>query len=308
MLNQLYKKILLIIVLLSPLSLNAASFSGMVVFGDSLSDNGNLAVLPNYAFLNQAPYQHGFNNGQPAVAQLAQLLNLPLNPSLYLTGQVVGNNFAVAGARAAGNSAIDLSNQVNAFLGNQAGQATADKLYIIFIGGNDIRDMRNQTNDAQATALLNSASTNIKMALTKLIDAGAKNILVVNAPDIGMIPETQLLAAAYNNPALITKATENTTAFNKKLAQTVSVVEKKKAVDIIVFNLKGFFSSLAKNNKAYLFDNTKQACYSSDTFNYYPPCDATTMDSFLFFDEIHPSQRVHQRLGRALFAIVPEAN
>ncbi|SJM93174.1 hypothetical protein CRENPOLYSF2_3120001 [Crenothrix polyspora] len=32
------------------------------------------------------------------------------------------------------------------------------------------------------------------------------------------------------------------------------------------------------------------------------------MNSFVFFDEIHPTQRVHERLGRALFSVVPEAN
>jgi phospholipase/lecithinase/hemolysin len=69
MIKNLHKQILLCILLLAPLSLTAAPFSKLVVFGDSLSDNGNLATLvPEYNFLNAPPYQHGFNNGMPAVA------------------------------------------------------------------------------------------------------------------------------------------------------------------------------------------------------------------------------------------------
>ncbi|MEQ1740313.1 MAG: hypothetical protein ABL884_10415, partial [Methyloglobulus sp.] len=60
--------------------------------------------------------------------------------------------------------------------------------------------------------------------------------------------------------------------------------------------------------KAYHFFNTNEACYSSAFFGYYPICDSTKMDSFVYFDEIHPTQRVHERLGRALFSVAPEAN
>ncbi|MEQ1740603.1 MAG: hypothetical protein ABL884_11930 [Methyloglobulus sp.] len=62
MIKDLYKQILLCVFLLAPLSLTAAPFNKLVVFGDSLSDSGNLAILPDYNFLNAPPYQHGFNN------------------------------------------------------------------------------------------------------------------------------------------------------------------------------------------------------------------------------------------------------
>ena len=104
-----YAKILLGIFLLVPLTLTAGPFGKLIVFGDSLSDNGNLAATPEYSFLNNPPYNQGFNNGKPAVQQLAKLLDLPLSPSLYLLGGVVGNNFAVASARAAGDTASNCS-------------------------------------------------------------------------------------------------------------------------------------------------------------------------------------------------------
>jgi outer membrane lipase/esterase len=306
MITNLYKKILLCLFLLAPLSLTAAPFSKLVVFGDSLSDSGNLAILPDYNFLNAPPYQHGFNNGAPAVEQLAKLLNLPLTPSLYLSGGVFGNNFAVAGARAAGNSVIDLNTQLAAFLASQGGNAPDDTLYIIFIGGNDIRDMRNQTNEKAVHVILEKAIANISNTLTQLLDAGATHFLVVNSPDIGKIPETKALAAEDHN--LIRRASQSTFAYNKRLAETVQHIKKRKGGDFVLFDLLTFFNGIAGNGKAYHFFNTNAACYSSAFFGYYPICDSTKIDSFVYFDEIHPTQRVHERLGRALFAVVPEAN
>ncbi len=40
------------------------------------------------------------------------------------------------------------------------------------------------------------------------------------------------------------------------------------------------------------------------TFN--PACDSgTNFDTFVFFDEVHPTARAHERIGRALFIAVP---
>lgn len=306
MLTCLYKKFLLCIVLLAPLPLLAAPYTKIVVFGDSLSDSGNLASLPDYSFLNKSPYKRGFTNGVTAVVHLAKFLGLPLKPSLHLDGTVDGNNFSVAGARAAGNSGIDLNAQLAVFLKSQAGKARADTLYVIFFGGNDIRDMRDKP-EKVAAALLNKATSNIQSALSQLATAGATHFLVVNAPDIGSIPETHLLASA-GKPNLVKYASQKSSLFNKNLAQTVAQINKKKGVKIVLFDLLSFFKGLGDNGKAYNFNNSQQACYSTASFKYYAGCNDAKMNSFVFFDEIHPTQRVHERVGRALFSVMPEAN
>jgi len=313
---SMYKKILICIVLLVPLSLTAAPYTKLVVFGDSLSDNGNLAFaatipatgLEHYNFLNQPPYRHGFNNGDPAVLQLANLLNLPLTPSLYLVGLLEGNNFAVAGARAAGNLGIDLNAQVATFLASQAGVAPNDALYIIFIGGNDIRDMRDAADDKTARTILHNATHNIENALSQLHAAGANHFLVVNSPDIGKIPETRAKALASHNYHLIEQASRKTIAYNKELAETVQETKKQKDVSIVLFDLFKFFNGIVGNGRAYHFSNTKEGCLIMETTIYSTICDENKIDSFIYLDQIHPTQRVHERLGRALFAVIPEAN
>ncbi|NOT85975.1 MAG: SGNH/GDSL hydrolase family protein [Methylococcaceae bacterium] len=307
MMTRLYKKILLCVFLSTSLSLTAAPLNKLVVFGDSLSDNGNLAAVQDYSFLNLPPYHHGFTNGSPAVEQLATLLKTALLPSYYFSGTVYGNNFAVAGARASGNRVIDLNAQVGAFLWNQHGIAPNDTLYVIFIGGNDIRDMRDQANEITANTILNMASGNIQNALLQLHNAGANHFLVVNAADNGKLPETRLLAA-YSTVDLLKRGYQKTTAFNEKLEKTVESIEKSQGVDIELFDLMTFFNGILNHANPNHFSNATDACYSSVYFAYYPICDDSKMDSFVFFDEIHPTQRVHALLGHALFSEVSEEN
>lgn len=311
MINRLTKLLILCILLSVPLSSGAAPFKDIVVFGDSLSDNGNLAIVPGFEFLNQSPYNHGFTNGEPAVLQLAKLLNITLTPSLYLSGTVLGNNFAVAGARAAGaeiKKGIDLLDQVGAFLAKTGGDAPGDTLYIIFIGGNDIRDMRDQKNEKKAGFILKKAAQNISFVISQLIASGARNFLVVNSPDIGRLPETRLIAQATGNPGLILRANLKTRAYNETLAQTVNFIEKRNHIDIVLFDIFTFFNAVVRDSGAYLFANAREACFSSDTFTYYPICKETKLDDFVFFDEIHPTKRVHERVSRGMFAVVPETD
>ena len=68
------------------------------------------------------------------------------------------------------------------------------------------------------------------------------------------------------------------------------------------------FNDIVNDSRAFLFTNAKAACYSSVGFVYYPICDESQLDAFVYFDEIHPTRRVHERVGRAMFAVVPEAN
>ena len=297
-----------------PISSSAGTYKKMFVFGDSLSDTGNLATLSlvspeaaEFKYLNDKPYQKGFTNGPTAVVELVRLLNVPaLTPALYFLNSISGTNFAVAGARAAGNDPIDLNTQVGAFLASQAGNAPGDAFYVLFIGGNDIRDMRDALNIKSVTSILQKATQNIRNNLSLLIASGAKHVMVVNSPDIGNLPETNLLAA--KNPSLKRRASLFTQAYNKSLADTVKHIEKHTDVDIVLFDVFTLFNKIVEDNRAMLFSNAKDACFSSVALDYYPICDATQIDAFVFFDEIHPTRRVHERVGRAMFALAPEAN
>ncbi len=130
------------------------TFSRVYVFGDSLSDTGNLGTV-----VGGLPFPFDMNrisNGPVAVDVLADRLNLPITASLHVIWENAGSNYAVAGANAVGDNAEDLSNQILGFQNNhlQIDQgvvvAPSDALYVMFIGGNDVRSARNEASFAQA--------------------------------------------------------------------------------------------------------------------------------------------------------------
>src|SRR5688572_12357448 len=134
-----------------------APFSRIVVFGTSLSDSGNAFVLtgqqstaPDYGMdafsllIPDAAYAvggHHFSNGATWVEQFAHSMGVAASVRPALRGSSDGaSNYAVGGARALGSAGFNLEIQVNAFLSDVAGIAPSDALYVIEMGGNDLRD------------------------------------------------------------------------------------------------------------------------------------------------------------------------
>ncbi len=140
----------------------AASFSGLVVFGDSLSDTGNAGR---------------FTNGPVWVESVAEALGLDLRPAL-----VGGTNYAVGGARAQGG-VIDILSQTKRFLAQR--EADPDALYVVFGGANDLLA---SACDADDQGVAREAAAAIGSAIERLTKAGAVHVLVPNLPDIGRAP------------------------------------------------------------------------------------------------------------------------
>ncbi|MES9970892.1 MAG: SGNH/GDSL hydrolase family protein [Candidatus Thiodiazotropha sp.] len=134
-------------------------YAGVVVFGDSLSDPGNAFFLsginlkPPYETLNEflipdAPYARGgnhFSNGPTWVERLGRELDLGDSVKPAFKGAkgkaLKRTNYAVGGARArdVGDS-VNLNIQLEAFFSDAQGVAATDALYVIALGGNDVRD------------------------------------------------------------------------------------------------------------------------------------------------------------------------
>jgi phospholipase/lecithinase/hemolysin len=150
----------------------AANFSAEYVFGDSLSDRGNIAEFENVHGLFSGnfpdpPSNHdSFSNGPVAVQLLAQSLGLNANPSLWLTGFqdpaglfpgfTSGTNYAVGGATSADANAaipgINLPEQVAAYNSLVSDHADPNALYVVMIGGNDVRNVALEPNPGTAPA------------------------------------------------------------------------------------------------------------------------------------------------------------
>ena len=112
-----------------------SQFSNVIVFGDSLSDAGNISLATAPAI--QPPLQFTTNPGSVTVQNVAGHYGIALGPSL-----IGGSDFAWGGAGVLTNSpgtpsaVPTITTQVNAYLAG--GQVDSKALYSIWGGANDI--------------------------------------------------------------------------------------------------------------------------------------------------------------------------
>jgi len=274
-----------------------------VVFGDSLSDPGNAFALirdveipPFDSLIPDAPYARGalhFSNGPTWVEQLSVREHaLPsAGPALFIP--LVFSNYAVGGARARHQGLFDLSTQVGVFVSDFRGHGPSDALYIVFVGGNDLRDAL----DALAQGGTLSASLGIVQAavdaigdnLRTLHAAGARRFLVPNAPDISLAPAVSLLGSAAQGAATFLAA-----QFNGGLELTLRGLEAGLGVGIVRLDVFGMLNQIVAAPGAFGLTNVTQPCIALNTkANAF----CANPSTFLFWDGIHPTKAGHRILA-----------
>jgi len=297
-----------LLLLLLPLSSLADAFNGadgtgrIYVFGDSLSDTGNAAIIADPVLLSTPPVFGRLSNGPLAVevfASLASPSHYPLpepplfRPSLLpslapLVDPTIApeavSNFAFGTARASGIRAIisgdevnDLTAQVSTFLAIHE-VPPPDALYLFIIGSNDVRDARNEQFSLYP---LQDAVASIDANIRTLAHLGAHRFLVINAPDIGQTPETRQLTQASGFPPHLTAllTTKLTHTFNRMLSENLDRIRADFSymdMELIEFDLFKFsrfihVPGIALNQLD--FTNIDDACVESlDPITMHPDC------------------------------------
>jgi phospholipase/lecithinase/hemolysin len=313
--------------LLAAPAARAVDFSAEYVFGDSLSDNGNLAELLSVAnflktgvFLGNFPNPPSFHdaqtNGPVAVQILAQSLGLNANPSLWLTGfqdpaglfdpsTVPGTNYAVAGATSAlgatgpGIVNINLPTQIAAYSGLVSDHADPNALYVVMIGGNDVRDA---ALGAGAGAVTDGVAAE-KAAISKLSSEGAEHFLVVNVPNVGLIPEF-----AEEDASQASDATMFSQMYDSGLATALAGLNLGAGSTLTDFDLYAFNASILADAGAHGLTNTTDPCYSNAPASTASDsgCSTVNIDSFVYWNDIHPTATVQALWGDGFRTAVPE--
>ncbi len=185
----------------------ATPFSRIVVFGDSLSDTGNFYHRTGNS-LPPAPYAGGrFSNGPLWIEYLAEDLGMELVP---------GDNYAVGGATTGHDNTNDgvlgltypgLQDEIGSFLETLGpGGADPEALYVVWAGANDFFVVLASGGDP--AVLIRNGVSNTLHAIQSLWAAGARHILVLNVPDLGITPygrgsgfgaSITYLSASYNH-------------------------------------------------------------------------------------------------------------
>ena len=274
-----------------------------VVFGDSLSDPGNAFVLvrdvevpPFDNLIPDAPYARGalhFSNGATWVEQLSILDHALPSTGPALLNPAMFSNYAVGGARARHAGFFDLSTQVGLFVNDFSGRTPTEALYVVFVGGNDVRDalaaLARDPTFATSLGILNAALTAIRDNLLTLRAAGASSFFVVNAPDVGLAPAVRLLGSAAQGAATFLAA-----QFNAGLEAILNGLESGSGLNIVRFDVFRVLNEIVATPGAFGLTNVTQPCIAVNA-NAQPFC--ANPGTFLFWDGIHPTVAGHRILA-----------
>jgi len=276
----------------------AGPYSSMTVFGDSLSDTGNVFIATGGA-VPTAPYFNGrFSDGPVWIDHLASGLGLPSGAVPSLLG---GNNFAFGGARtgAAAAPVPGLLAQIGGLWAPANPLADPSGLYLVVGGGNDMRDARAAgSTDASRQAAAQAAALNIFNGVALLASRGAQHVVISTLPDLGATPE----AVGLN---LVAQSTDATNRYNAAVAGLESLLEGMfPLLDVIVFDMAGVAADIrddALNNGGAYFGITNVLTPCGP----FPGSIGIPCNVSAFSDALHPSAVAHAAIGRAVLNLVP---
>jgi len=281
-------------------------YSGIVIFGDSLSDPGN---IPRFFGINYPPapyFENQFSNGPIYAKSLDALFGIstPLQ------------DFAIGGAGTGTNNIGGLNNFPNTVGLPNAGMDGEISLYlksnpapdprslfIVWGGANDYFDLLNKFNGGGPTgAALRAFATGsngpvtvtvggLVTDITRLAQVGVKNFVVPNLPNLGATP------SYLGNAKTAGQATLVTNLHNQELAAAMGALQQKLHVNITIVDISSVFKGVIEHPAQFGLDpaHITQECIQN------PTCVAQHQN-YLFWDDVHPTGQVQAELAYVFMA------
>ena len=281
----------------------ADPYSALFVFGDSVSDSGNVALavgapggvpqtVTGNTYIPDLPYAPSgtYSNGPVWAQQFASMLGVSAAPSL-----AGGTDFAWAGARTGGADipVPTLTTQAGQFLTATGGVAPSSALYVVAEVGNDARDALALIAGGKNPALAihdaaESYAADVGLIIGDLRQAGAQHFLVFDNVNLGLVPAVAALGPDAAGLASLLTATMNE-ALEAELAGDSGIT---------FFDTYGFITGLVQHPGDHGFSNSTDACAAQ------PGADCS---QYVFWDGLHPTAATHLLIADAAFAAtVPE--
>jgi phospholipase/lecithinase/hemolysin len=260
-------------------SLQAGDITGIVAFGDSLSDVGNTYLA---AGIPPSPpyYQGHYSNGPIWLEYLANSLGVPA-PTASLAG---GTDYAWGGAETGSGLSYEgtpnIGSQISTYLASNTPLST--QLITIWGGANDFLN-GGVTNPAVPVA-------NLISEITTLAAAGGKQFLVPNLPLLGDLPATNTLPQA-NRDAL----NFLTLTFDSMLYSQLNQLQGKLGITMHQVDIDSVFQNIIANPGAYGLTNVTDSAIADGNLS---------GQGYLFWDTVHPTTVIQALIGATAFATV----
>ena len=272
----------------------AAKINKVVVFGDSVSDTQNVYSATNWELPSPHSYFLGhFTNGKVWNEYLSDNLNVP------------NYNWAVGGAAADDCTVIPgVKSQVESYveyMKSAVNYKPANSLFTMLVGANDLISYGRSVDEIMVAETA---------ALNNLLSNGAKNILVLNVPNLSVAPkysEQMGFKTAQERADLLSAIGQ----LNVRLAALVDTYKTSTTVKIRLYDTYKRVNDLLAAPATFGITNPTQSCLdinSDSSLNYtktFPPrVNCTNADAFLFWDLLHPTTRAHKLIADEVITFV----
>jgi outer membrane lipase/esterase len=284
---------------------HAQDYTSIVVFGDSLSDTGNVAHLTDAKYGQRIPgpvadYTDGrFTDGDDTVpvAQkyfgvwieqyAAMLPSKPIIRNSLDGGTDYAYGFATTGS-GTGLFTFGPSDSLSVNVNNIGQQITdylatspviSDRtLFVVWGGAIDILY-------ATSTDDVIKADINQLTNIQRLIDAGATQFIIPNLPPLGLVPRLN------GSPTTSIPATKESVLYNQLLRTGLDILHdfnRRKHLRVAQLDVFALFNQIVASPSSYSLADVTTSSQGIPTID---------PDTFLFWDDLHPTTRGHNILA-----------
>jgi len=290
-------------------------YTSIVVFGDSLSDTGNVAKLTLTKYGVEIPgpdadYTAGrFTDGadtQPAaenysgvwIEQLAA--TFPSKPAVVDSldgGTDYAYGFATTGTGTAAftfgpsdSLYVNVDNvgqQITDYLATKP-KITDKTLFVVWGGAIDVLYATSEDD-------VIDAGINQTLNIQRLIDAGATQFIIPNLPPLGSVPRLN------GSPTTSVPATQASALYNEVLSGGINLlrfVDFEKHPQLSEMDVFSLFNKIVASPSTYSLMNVTMSSQGM----------AVDPDTYLFWDDLHPTTHGHNILAVTAAAILSSAN
>lgn len=268
-------------------SFAAGPFSQLIVFGDSLSDVGNIQAATFGIYPGDGYHDGRFSNGPVFVESLSA--GLGLGPTIRSSNS--GDNYAYGGAKTAGTGGfdglfiLDINEQVTEYLPRTTDPGA---LFLILAGANDL------LGSSDVDTPVNSLAAD----LDRLIDDGARNLLVLNLPLLGYTPRFN------QDPTNFTTYNTRTEQFNGALSAMLDGLQTNNpAIELFRFDVAALFGGAIANPQWFGLTNVTDPAapgLAPAMSSYDERLIVPNEQEYMFWDDLHPTEIVHAILAERL--------
>ncbi|KAF9110620.1 hypothetical protein BGX27_006113 [Mortierella sp. AM989] len=290
--------------LAKPTGCKPALIKNLVVFGDSYSDTKNVYKLSNYTWPLPSNYHGRFSNGPVWADHVAKARNLKLQD--YAFGAATSDSNLIQGytGPTAKIPVPGFIQQIeNHYAPKHNPKEMANTLFVVNFQGNDF--FFNPSLESKQVV------DRIHDGIKRLVSLGARNILVVQNTNMGIIPYFSTDAAnAAAFTAIATKELAEYKVMMKEIAQDYGPTigkhpfrdcKDKSKVNVGYLSLWDLYAQLYKPNRLKKLGITDvvNGCVSND---YTTVC--KDADKHFYWDAFHPSAKIHKEVAGAVLRLL----